>query len=105
LLFGQLWSGSPDPDMIVVWGAHPGESQPLNLMRPIMDAKARGARLVVIDPRFTVTASKADQYIGIKPGTDAALALGLMNVIFERGLQDDAFILRHTAGALLCDLL
>ncbi len=101
LLFGQLWSGSPDPDMIVVWGANPGESQPLNLMRPIMDAKARGARLVVIDPRFTVTASKADQYIGIKPGTDAALALGLMNVIFERGLQDDAFILRHTVGPYL----
>ena len=101
LLFSQLWSDTPHPDMIVVWGANPGESQPLNLMRPIMDAKARGARLVVIDPRFTVTASKADQYIGVKPGTDAALALGLMNVIFEKGLQDEAFILRHTAGPYL----
>jgi molybdopterin-containing oxidoreductase family molybdopterin binding subunit len=101
LLFGQLWSGSPNPDMVVVWGANPGESQPLNLMRPIMDAKARGARLVVIDPRFTVTASKADQYVGVKPGTDAALALGLMNVIFEKGLQDEAFILRHTVGPYL----
>jgi molybdopterin-containing oxidoreductase family molybdopterin binding subunit len=101
LLFGQLWSGSPDPDLVVVWGANPGESQPLNLMRPIMDAKARGARLVVIDPRFTVTASKADQYVGLKPGTDAALALGLMNVIFEKGLQDEAFISRHTVGPYL----
>jgi anaerobic dimethyl sulfoxide reductase subunit A len=101
LLFGQLWSGAPDPDMIVVWGANPGESQPLNLMRPIMDAKARGARLVVIDPRFTVTASKADQYVGVKPGTDTALALGLLNVIFEKGLQDDAFIVRHTVGPYL----
>jgi len=101
LLFGQLWSGSPDPDLVVVWGANPGESQPLNLMRPIMDAKARGARLVVIDPRFTVTASKADQYVGVKPGTDAALALGLVNVIFEKGLQDEAFILRHTVGPYL----
>lgn len=101
LLFGQLWSGSPDADMIVVWGGNPGESQPLNLMRPIMDAKARGARLVVIDPRFTVTASKADQYIGVKPGTDAALALGLMNVILEKELQDDAFIVRHTVGPYL----
>jgi len=101
LLFGQLWSGSPDAEMIVVWGANPGESQPLNLMRPIMDAKARGARLVVIDPRYTVTASKADQYIGVKPGTDTALALGLMHVIFEKGLQDDAFILRHTVGPYL----
>jgi molybdopterin-containing oxidoreductase family molybdopterin binding subunit len=101
LLFGQLWSGTPDPDMIVVWGANPGESQPLNLMRPIMDAKTRGARLVVIDPRFTVTASKADQYVGVKPGTDTALALGLINIIFEKGLQDDAFIGRHTVGPYL----
>jgi molybdopterin-containing oxidoreductase family molybdopterin binding subunit len=101
LLFGQLWSGSPEPDTVVVWGANPGESQPLNLMRPIMDAKARGARLVVIDPRFTVTASKADQYVGVRPGTDAALALGLMNVIFENRLTDDAFILRHTVGPYL----
>jgi molybdopterin-containing oxidoreductase family molybdopterin binding subunit len=100
-LFSQLWSGSPNADMIVVWGANPGESQPLNLMRPIMDAKERGARLVVIDPRYTVTASKADQYVGIKPGTDAALALGLMHVIFKKGLQDDAFILRHTVGPYL----
>ena len=101
LLFGQLWSGTPNADMIVVWGANPGESQPLNLMRPIMDAKARGTRLVVIDPRYSVTASKADQYVGVKPGTDAALALGLMHVIFEKGLQDDAFILRHTVGPYL----
>ena len=100
-LYSQLWSGSPDADMIVVWGANPGESQPLNLMRPIMDAKERGARLVVIDPRYTVTASKADQYVGIKSGTDAALALGLMHVIFKKGLQDDAFILRHTVGPYL----
>ena len=102
LLFGQLWSGSsPEADMVIVWGANPGESQPLNLMRPIMNAKAGGARLVVIDPRYTVTASKADQYIGLKPGTDTALALGLMHVIFEKGLQDDAFILRHTVGTYL----
>ena len=100
-LYSQLWSGSPDADMIVVWGANPGESQALNLMRPIMDAKERGARLVVIDPRYTVTASKADQYVGIKSGTDAALALGLMHVIFKKGLQDDAFILRHTVGPYL----
>jgi len=101
LLFSQLWTDTPDADMVVVWGANPGESQPLNLMRPIMDAKARGARLVVIDPRYSVTASKADQYVGVKPGTDAALALGLVHVIFEKGLQDDAYILRHTVGPYL----
>ena len=100
-LFGGLLAGTAQPDVVVVWGANPGESQPLNLMRPIMDAKAKGARLVVIDPRFTVTASKADAYLGVRPGTDSALALGLMQVIFEKGLQDGPFILRHSTGPYL----
>ena len=101
LLFGRLWSGSPDADMVVVWGANPGESQPLNLMRPIMDAKAKGARLAVIDPRFTITASKADAYLGVRPGTDSALALGLMHVIFKEDLHDVPFIIRHSTGSYL----
>lgn len=101
LLFGSLFSGQTTPELLVVWGANPGESQPLNLMRPIMDAKGRGARLVVIDPRFTVTASKADVYLGLKPGTDTALALGLMQVIFEKGLENRGFIRKYTVGPYL----
>ncbi|MCU0580595.1 MAG: molybdopterin-dependent oxidoreductase, partial [Desulfobacterota bacterium] len=101
LLFGSLFSGRTTPELLVVWGANPGESQPLNLMRPIMDAKARGARLVVIDPRFTVTASKADAYLGLKPGTDTALALSLMQVIFEKGLENREFICKYTVGPYL----
>lgn len=100
-LFGDLLAGKAKPDVVVVWGANPGESQPLNLMRPIMDAKANGARLVVIDPRFTVTASKADAYLGVKPGTDSALALGLMHVLFRERLHDAPFILRHSTGPYL----
>ena len=101
LLFGGMLAGKAKPDVVVVWGANPGESQPLNLMRPIMDAKAKGARLVVIDPRFTVTASKADAYLGVRPGTDSALALGLMQVIFRKGLHDGPFILKHSTGPYL----
>jgi len=88
-------------DLIVVWGSNPAETAPLRVMRPIMDAKARGARLVVIDPRFTVTAAKADEYLGIRPGTDTALALGLLHVMFRDGLQDDDFLRRHTVGPYL----
>jgi molybdopterin-containing oxidoreductase family molybdopterin binding subunit len=73
-------------------------------MRPIMDAKQAGALLAVVDPRFTVTASKADVYMGVKPGTDTALALAMMNVIFKKNLQDDAYILRHTNGSYLVRL-
>jgi anaerobic selenocysteine-containing dehydrogenase len=87
--------------LVVVWGSNPGEAAPNFIMRPVMDAKEAGAQLVVIDPRFTVTASKADEYLSIKPGTDPALALGLMHVIFRKGLQDDDFIRRYTVGPFL----
>jgi molybdopterin-containing oxidoreductase family molybdopterin binding subunit len=89
------------PDLLVVWGTNPGESMPLQNMRKIMDAKEEGTQVVVIDPRFTITASKGDQYIGLKPGTDSALALGLMNVIFQNNLHDINFIREHTNGTFL----
>ncbi len=98
LLFPKLMQ---DPDLVVVWGSNPAETQPVNMMRPIMDAKQKGARLVVIDPRFTVTAAKADAYLGLKPGTDTALGLGLMHVIFKERLSNEAFIRRHTVGPYL----
>ena len=66
-----------------------------------MDAKAKGTQVVVIDPRFTVTASKADEFLGLKPGTDSALALGLMNVIFQNELYNIEFIREHTNGPYL----
>jgi anaerobic dimethyl sulfoxide reductase subunit A len=101
LLLGSFIAGTVEPELIVVWGTNPAESQPLNMMRRIMNAKERGAQVVVIDPRFTVTASKADEYVGLKPGTDPALALGILHVIFQRGLQNDEFIKRHTVGPYL----
>jgi anaerobic dimethyl sulfoxide reductase subunit A len=101
LLVGSFITGTIEPELIVVWGTNPAESQPLNMMRRIMDARERGAQVVVIDPRFTVTASKADAYIGLKPGTDTALALGILHVIFQKGMQDDEFIIRHTVGPYL----
>lgn len=92
----RIWS-----ELLIVWGTNPGESMPLQNMRKIMDAKEEGTQVVVIDPRFTITASKADQYIGLKPGTDSALALGMMNVIFQNDLYDKKFILEHTNGPYL----
>ena len=104
MLYGSLFTESPPPDVLVVWGSTPAEAQPLNVMRPIMDAKQAGALLAVIDPRFTVTASKADVYLGVKPGTDTALALAMLNVIFQKDLQTDAYLLRHTNGPYLVRL-
>lgn len=102
-LFGEFWQRKW-PDLLVVWGSNPAESMPLRTMRLIFDAKESGTQVVVIDPRFTVTASKADQYVGLKPGTDAALALGLIRVIFQKKIFNREFILEHTNGPYLVRL-
>jgi len=88
------------PGLCVFWGNNPAETQIMGI-RMLMDAKERGAKVVVIDPRFTATASKADEYIQIRPGTDAALALGMINFIIEQGLYDSSFISNHTVGPFL----
>jgi molybdopterin-containing oxidoreductase family molybdopterin binding subunit len=88
------------PALCLIWGENCTDTEPFKWHK-IRDAKEKGARLVVIDPRFTTTASKADEYVAIRPGTDAALALGMMNVILDRGLQDSTFIADHTVGPLL----
>jgi len=103
--FGVLWGEGyqtdfEEPGMCVLWGNNPAETQPFG-MRKVRDAREKGARVVVIDPRFTATAAKADEYISIRPGTDTALALGLINVILERGLHDPAFIAQYTVGPFL----
>lgn len=64
----------------------------------IAEAQARGAKVVVIDPVRTRTAKKADWHIPIRPGTDAALALGMMNVIIAEDLVDREFVDNHTIG-------
>jgi anaerobic selenocysteine-containing dehydrogenase len=85
-------------DQIVVWGSNPAtDSPPINLKR-VLEARNRGAKVVVIDPLKTYTAEKADEWIGIRPGTDGALALGVAHVIMEKGLCDSAFADDWTHG-------
>lgn len=64
----------------------------------IREAQKNGGKVVVIDPIRTLTARKADWHIRIRPGTDAALALALMNVIIQEGLTDDEYIDKYTTG-------
>jgi len=99
-LHGEFWQRKY-PELLMVWATNPAESMPLQNMRKFMDAKEIGTQVIVVDPRFTVTASKADEYIGLYPGTDSALALGIMNIIFQNDLYDKEFILDHTNGAYL----
>jgi anaerobic selenocysteine-containing dehydrogenase len=64
----------------------------------ISDARRKGAKLVVIDPYRTRTAACADWYLPIHPGTDGALALGMMHVIINHGLHDADYVARYTVG-------
>ena len=85
-------------DQIVVWGSNPAtDSPPINL-RKILEAKKRGTKVMVIDPLKTHTAEKADEWIGIRPGTDGALALGMAHVMMKKGLWDSEFAENWTHG-------
>jgi molybdopterin-containing oxidoreductase family molybdopterin binding subunit len=99
--YGHLYTIDFDtPGMCMMWGGNFAETTPF-WWRRIRDARERGAKLVAIDPRFTTSASKADEHVSIRPGTDAALALAMINVILERGLVDDPFVTRYTVGPFL----
>ena len=105
--YGSTWWYGEDytfqfqnPASIFVWGENPAETKAFK-WRVIRDAKEKGARLIVIDPRFTTTASKADEFVPLRTGTDAALALGMMNTVLKQGLEDKNFITKHTIGPFL----
>ncbi len=83
---------------IVAWGANIVSSN-VHLWPFIEEARRRGARLVAIDPYRSRTAERADRHLALLPGTDGALALGVMHVLFRDGLTDDDYIARYTLGA------
>jgi anaerobic selenocysteine-containing dehydrogenase len=89
--------GVPESDLVLLWGTNTLTANP-HLWPFILRAKERGAPIVCIDPIRTRTAMQCDEWIGIRPGTDAALALGMMHVLFAQGLEDRDFLERHTLG-------
>src|SRR5438067_796719 len=86
-----------DAKLILIWGTNTISAN-VHLWPEILQAKAAGARLISIDPRRTRTADQCDEHIAPLPGTDAALALGLMHVIFAEGLEDRDHLERLTVG-------
>jgi anaerobic selenocysteine-containing dehydrogenase len=83
--------------LIVAWGANIVSSN-VHFWPFVEEARRRGARLVCVDPYRSRTAEKADWHIAPLPGTDAALALGMMHVVFRDGLEDRDWLERHTVG-------
>lgn len=82
--------------LILLWGAN-FASQP-NTARHVLAARARGAGVVALDVRHTEATAKADEVLLLRPGTDGALALAMLQVICAEGLHDAGFIERHTVG-------
>jgi cysteine desulfurase NifS len=86
-------------ELIVVWGANPATDSPPFSMQQIIRAKERGARVVVIDPRCSETVRLTGaEWLPIRPGTDGALALGMINVLVEEELFDEDFAENWTTG-------
>ena len=83
--------------LILIWGSNSIASN-LHFWRLAQQARRAGARLVCIDPRRTETADKCDEHIALLPGTDAALALGLMHELIVHDWLDHDYIERHTLG-------
>jgi anaerobic selenocysteine-containing dehydrogenase len=82
---------------IIVWGMNMVSTN-LHAWPFVLEARRKGAKIVVIDPFKSRTAKQADWHVAIKPGTDAALALGMMNVIIQEGLVDYDYVEKYTLG-------
>ncbi len=94
--------GTPPQDfahagLIIAWGANVHGNN-VHLWPFIEEARRKGAKLVVIDPYRTKTAALADEHLAINPGTDGALALGMMYAILNMGLEDREYVARCTMG-------
>jgi anaerobic selenocysteine-containing dehydrogenase len=83
--------------LILIWGSNPIVSN-LHFWSRAQEAKRRGAKLIAIDPYRSLTAEKCSQHIALLPGTDAALALGMMHVLIAEDLIDRDYVERHTVG-------
>src|SRR5512135_2294489 len=83
--------------LILIWGSNPVTSN-LHFWTRAQEAKRRGAKLVAIDPWRSATADKCHEHVALLPGTDGALAFGIMHVLIAEGLVDRDYVDRHTIG-------
>lgn len=98
LTLGKFPNDDPEnSSCIILWGHNPSDSNFIKAEQ-IQGAVKRGAKLIVVDPRRTPLAKKAHLHAQIRPGTDSAFALSLMNVIIEEGLYDKEFVDQYTSG-------
>ena len=95
--FGMDPERFDEAKLILIWGSNPLVSN-LHLWSRVQEAKRRGAKLVAIDPYRSLSAEKCHEHLALLPGTDAALALGIMQVIIGEGRHDADYVERYTIG-------
>src|SRR5689334_17640624 len=83
--------------LIILWGANPIVSN-LHLWSRVQDAKRKGAKVIAIDPYKSLSAEKCTQHVALLPGTDGALALGMMHVLVRDQLVDRDYVSKYTIG-------
>ncbi len=104
-----MYGGVPNADMrnsklILAFGFDQGAGKSKNPFAWMFaEAKKNGAKIIVFEPRLSETASKATEWIPIKPGTDLAVLLAMINVIVSEGLYDEEFLLKYTNAPILVD--
>ena len=89
-------------NLIIIWGGNPiGFTRPARLTEMLLDARDRGAKIVHVSNLFDNTSAKVDEWVPVRSGTDAALALGMAHVIVREGKVNEEWLLKETAAALL----
>jgi anaerobic dimethyl sulfoxide reductase subunit A len=102
--YGTIMTGNSLDDwvnskLIILWGHNPVETRFGTTLHYLRKAKQKGAKVIVVDPRYSDTAKAyADEWIGLRPGTDSALMDGMAYVICSRGLHDQDFLDRYCIG-------
>ena len=94
------WIDIKNADVILVMGSNPASNHPIS-MKWVMKAKERGAKLIVVDPRFTQTAAKADVYAAMRSGTDIPFLGGMIKYILDNNLEFKEYVLKYTNASFL----
>ena len=89
-----------DSDLIIIWGANPVENQ-MRVTRHFVEAKSRGAKIIDIGLLFDASAGFSDEFVPVKPGSDPALSMTMVNVIIEKKLYKEDFLLAYTVAPFL----
>jgi formate dehydrogenase major subunit len=94
------WIDIRNADVILVMGSNPASNHPIS-MKWVMKAKERGAKLIVVDPRFTQTAAKADVYAAMRSGTDIPFLGGMIKYILDNNLIFTEYVVKYTNASFL----